>query len=508
MLKVLRKKGVSKMILWFLAVIIILAFGVFGTAYRMESKAEKKQKWAGKIFGRKFLYTEFRNQYEQMIIVDKLKFGNNFNKYRRQLEQDRVQRTWTRILFLEEAKKRNIQVSDNEVVEFIEHYPAFQVSEKFSDLLYRDILRNFLGVAPRTFEECVRDKLKMDKIVNQESALISVSDEEVKDAYRQYNEKVQVSYVFFANESYAKDVMTDENKVRAYYEGHKEDFTIPPMINVAYLRFDFPPPSGKVEKGKAPEIKDADKDAAWQKAYQAHKDLIDTPDLNAVAAKNGLKVEESGFFSMDQPNLKAGWPFELIEKIFAMKKGDISDPVQTPSGYQILQVKETKDASMPDFEAIRDKVTEVWKNLEAAKIARSRAEEALTKILALNLNPANIDTISAGKTISAEFVQTPTFGRVDSYLPKLGQSPEFMDQAFGLTKDKPWSQIAKTSKGYCLIHLDNRIEPDMKDFEKDKSKYENALLFDKREKAVNDFMTRLRLKSNLESLVADNQIVL
>ena len=36
MLSSLRHKGVSRKILWAVAVIVILSFGVFGTAYRLE----------------------------------------------------------------------------------------------------------------------------------------------------------------------------------------------------------------------------------------------------------------------------------------------------------------------------------------------------------------------------------------------------------------------------------------------------------------------------------------
>ncbi len=506
MLKILRKKGVSKIILWVLAVIIILAFGVFGSVYRMESSADKKLKYAGKIFGEKVPFADFQNQYEQTIISDKLNFGNNFAKIKFQLDQDRVERTWVRIMLLKEAEKRNIKISDDELVKAIAAFPNFQTSDKFNDVYYQNILKNFLNITPRNFEECFRDKLKLDKVIVQETATISVSEEETKKAYRQYNEKVQVSYLLFANDSFRSQIVAEENKIQKFYEDHKTDFAAPPMVNVEFLRFDFPAPMSQAEKGKeAPAVSEEDKDAAWHTAYDARQELKADPDFSVVAAKNKIKVEESGFFSMEQPNLKAGWPFELIQKIFEMKAGDISDPVETARGYQILRIKETKDASMPLLSEVKDKVTDQWKSMEASKLAKAKADEVLLKIRELSEKNPNFDLMKTAKDMGGELVQTPLFGRAESYLPKLGPAPDFMEKAFDLTKDKPLSSVAETSKGYCILRLDNRSEADMTNFEKEKQKFANAILMEKKTKAFNDFLAHLRLKSNLESFIPESK---
>ncbi len=504
MLKVLRRKGVSKIILWFLAIIIILAFGVFGSAYRMESNAEKKLKYAGKVFGQKISYTEFQNQLQETIIMDAINYGNDFKKIKHQLDQDRVQRTWVRILLLQEANKRNIQIPDEELVKSIMEYPKFQISGKFNDLFYRDVLRNFLNITPRNFEECFRDKLKIDKLIEAETTSINVTSDETKDAFRQFNEKVQVSYFLFANDNFKNQVSVDQAEIQKYYDEHKADFATPPMVNVEFLRFAFPVPDPKTPKTKEA---DSAKDTAWQKAYDARQELKTNPDFAAVAAKNNIKPEESGFFSLEQPNLKAGWSFEMIQKIFEMKPNEISDPIETASGFQILHVKAMKDAAMPDFNEIKDKVTDEWKTLQAAKLAKAKADEALSKLREISQNNSNLDLAKIAKDWNVEFLQTPIFGRNENYLPKLGPAPDFMEKAFALTKDKPISAVAETAKGFCILYLDNRVEADMNDFEKDKEKYSNALLGQKKTKAFNDFLTRLRLKSNLESyLPADKKI--
>ncbi len=506
MLKILRKKGVSKIILWILATIIILAFGVFGSVYQMESKAEKKLKYAGKVFGQKIPFAQFENQRQQTLIMDAINYGNDFRKIKFQLDQDRIQRTWVRILLLQEAQKRNIQIPDEELVKSIMTYPKFQISEKFDAVYYENFLKNFLRITPRDFEECFRDKLKIDKLIELETLMITVDEHEVEEIFRQYNEKVQVSYFFFPSDNFKAQVPDDEASAEKYYQDHKIDFALEPMVNVEFLRFDFPVSKNKTEKsGESDSIREEDKDATWRKAYAARDELKTNPDFSAIAAKNNIRVEESGFFSLEQPNLKAGWSFETIQKIFMMKPEDISDPVETATGFQILRVKSAKSASMPAFNEIKDKVADQWKTFEASKLARAKAEETLTKLRELLAQNPAFDLAKTAKDLGLELAQTPVFGHNENYLPKLGPAPDFTQKAFELTKDNPISDIAETPKGYCILHLDSRTQADMSDFEKEKSKYSNAILMEKKTKAFNDFLTHLRLKSGLESYVPDDK---
>lgn len=499
MLKVLRKKGVSKVIFWFLAVIIILAFGVFGNAYLMEAKAEKQFKYAGKVFGKKIPFNAFARQLNESIIVDKINYGNNFNRIKNLLDQDRKQRIWVRIILLKEAEKRNIQASDEEIVQFIEEYPPFQVDGKFNKLLYNDILRNFLQVHPKDFEECLRNKLKIDKITQQETALVSVTDDEVKEAYRKNSEKVQISYVLLADENFKDQVPVDETKIKTYFEEHKIDFTLPPMVNVEYLVFPFPPAEKKDDKSENNEPSEAQKDAAWKEAYDVYNETKSASDFAAVAAKYNLKVQESGLFSMEQPNLKAGWSFDLIQKIFEMKPGEVTQPAETAQGYHILRIKESQPASLPAFEAIKDKIADRWKIGQAAKLAEARAEEVLAQI-----KKESTPFEKSAKSLGLEVSQTPAIGHGD-YIPKIGQAPDFLDQAFALTPENPISSVVRVEKGYCILHLDNRTEADMKDFEKQKDNVAKAILLDKKTKTFNAFLTQLRTKATLEDYLPDDR---
>src|SRR5208283_1827787 len=136
MLEILRRKGVNKTILWFIAIVIILSFGVFGTAYRLDNSVNS----AGSIYGRNVSMKDFQQAYldtrDQAIIL----YGDQFfkNGNRLNLEQE----TWDRLILLKEAQKRNVQVSDQEVVAFIASIPFFQRGGQFDQMIYENIVRN------------------------------------------------------------------------------------------------------------------------------------------------------------------------------------------------------------------------------------------------------------------------------------------------------------------------------------------------------------------------------
>src|SRR5277367_6048627 len=106
MLEVLRRKGVNKTILWIIAIVIILSFGVFGTAYRLDNTVNS----AGSMYGHNVSIKDFQQAYldahDQALIMYGYK---NLNKL------DLEQETWDRLMLVQEAQKQGIQVSDQEV---------------------------------------------------------------------------------------------------------------------------------------------------------------------------------------------------------------------------------------------------------------------------------------------------------------------------------------------------------------------------------------------------------
>jgi parvulin-like peptidyl-prolyl isomerase len=121
-------------------------------------------------------------------------------------------------------------------------------------------------------------------------------------------------------------------EIQAYYDAHKADYEVLTGRHIL-IRMKGSPmaaPAGK------PELTDAE---AKDKAEAIRKRILAGEDFAAVA-KAESDDTVSGAKGGDLGEFKKGMmvpPFEAAA--FALKPGDISEPVQSPFGYHIIQIQ-------------------------------------------------------------------------------------------------------------------------------------------------------------------------
>jgi peptidyl-prolyl cis-trans isomerase D len=490
MLKILRKKGFAKKILWFVAIVIIISFGFLGTAYLLTG--QQAVTTAGSIFGRDVTFPTFEKAYRDVRIEALIRYGEQFNQYvaTRDLDAD----TWDRLILLHEANRRRIRVNDDELVNIIRQYPFFQRDGQFDNLLYQDIVKYIFKVPARTFEEIIRDSLTISKLFSQETFTAAIEEEEIKDAFVQQNEKVRVSYVLVSPEQFINEASYEETKARDYYEANKVDFTIPQSINVDYIHIPYTDDSDP-QSAEAEETTEAMAQAQLL-GEKVLEEIRSGADFAEAAKNNGLEAKSSGFFSADKPNLGLGMSYELINNLFGLKKDEMIGPVETSNGYFIVRIADKQNAFVPDFEDAREAVKEALLKQAAMAIARQRSEEVLPALKAEYAKTLPMDFANAAKSLSLTIEQTPAFNR-GQYLPKIGISRDFQESAFALSKENPISEPVETQIGYCIIHLDEYVPADDGEFALQKDRIAALLLNMKRIEIFQEFTHRLRQQAEL-----------
>ncbi|MBF0479487.1 MAG: SurA N-terminal domain-containing protein [Candidatus Omnitrophica bacterium] len=488
MLKILRHKGVAKKVLWFITVIIILSFGFFGSALILRDRNESL---AGKIFRKKIDITEFKKAHSEVQLQYKLQYGENFEKVRNMINLE--QETWNRLILLHEAKKS--KVSDQEVIAYVEKLPFFQRDGKFDTQLYDIILSRVLSVTPRTFEETIRNNIKINKFVDTHIQAVKVTDQEASDAFQRKNGKVQVSYVLVSPDQFKKETTVSEETIKQYYDKYKLEFLMPPAISVAYVSMPY--------NTQNP----VNNDAIRTKAYELYQDLQRSKDLEKSAVKYQAAVNTSPYFSMENADLSLGWTYELLQQLFTLNKTDAVEPFETAKGIQILQIKDRRDAYIPELKDIKNKVQDAVLLDGAKEIAAKKAEEYLAKIKEQQSLTKLDDFGRIAKSLGLEVSQTSLFNR-EEYLPKIGLSKNFQEAAFSLNQDNKISPVTKISIGYCILHLDNAQLADQKEFEKTKETLKKELSQEKYSQSYNELITDLRSQAQLQDLVSQRKDML
>jgi hypothetical protein len=199
MLKLMRNKKVTKMVLWGTLILILPAFVIWGAGSIGKSK-EKGPKYVGIIDGKKVSFDDFASS---LTTVRTQIFMNYFPqpKVMQSIFDNKElmgKLAWVVLVMSREAANKKIKISDAEVISFIRSHPLFLRGGKFDDRIHEYILRNNLGVYPRNFEEITRDNLIIQKMSHILTKDITVTDEEVLSAYKKENEK-------FDEEKFKKD---------------------------------------------------------------------------------------------------------------------------------------------------------------------------------------------------------------------------------------------------------------------------------------------------------------
>ncbi|MDP8212288.1 MAG: peptidylprolyl isomerase [Candidatus Zapsychrus exili] len=491
MLKILRKKGVVKKVIWVIIIFIIFAFGFGGTAYLL--KDSSKTSYAGKIFGEKISFDTFESAYRKVVIQSMIRYGDDFNKIKPMLNLE--SEAWDLLILLHEAKKQKIKVSDDETKHSIMQYPFFIRENKFDPKLYNDILRFIFRIKPREFEENARDSLKVQKLFNKQTLSLVLTEEDVYKTYKKQNEKVQISYVFVSPENFKDKTTYNEEQAKQYYLENKNDFLMPPSLNVSYISFDFP------TNPESEENLETQKDAVRETAFEIFGNIDPSSNINQIALGNKLDIKETGFLSTDKPNLSLGWSYETLNKIFSLGNNEIYGPFENNKGIYIAEIAERKEAYIPSYEDVKEKSKEKVLIEESRKIAKDKTLSYIESIKE-EFNKTKLKNFNkTAKELGLEIHQTPVFSRGE-YLPTIGISKAFQNQAFDLDELSKLSGVVEVKKGFCILYLDSYLPIDTKKYSREKDAFYKEVLNEESGKIFNNFLTYLRLQAKLEDNIS------
>jgi len=295
MLKILRKKGVSKMVLWALLILILPAFVIWGTGSLGGTKGGGP-KFVGIIDNKKISFDKFADSLTTMGCQVRLNYFNQPKVIEAFFSNKPVmgKMAWERLVILSEVKKSKIRISDADVVNYIRSLPVFFKNGRFNDELYNYGLKNYLGVVPRAFEEMIRENLAIQKLYANLTKDIKAADEKALNLYKLDNQKFKVSYI-----------LLPEDAEKTYGEI---------MDNMVKQNLTF----------------------------------------EAASAKVGLKAQETPLFARSDYIDNLGEAGQLTGEAVKLNTGDVSSIVPTRKGMVVFKLLETQGIDEEKFKKEKD----------------------------------------------------------------------------------------------------------------------------------------------------------
>ncbi len=262
-----------------------------------------------------------------------------------------ISQTWERVvtqtLFGQQIEKYGIAVTDAEVdhinrtqpAEWIQQQEFFQTDGTFDPAKYNQFLDD-----PSTYsdprmkqfvlfaEENARSQLLSQKLETLIVGSVKVSDAEIEKAYIEQNEKVRVSYIGFdANAIPDSLALIADTEIQTYYEGHRDEYQEDAAVRVAFVSL----PKAATARDEAEAKAEIDRVFAEAKAGDDFAELARAYSDGPSGPRGG----DLGFFGRGRM-VKS---FE--DAAFALKAGEISDPVKTQFGWHVIKVEETRGAA-------------------------------------------------------------------------------------------------------------------------------------------------------------------
>ncbi len=177
-------------------------------------------------------------------------------------------------------------------------------------------------------------------------------------------EQVDVEYLVLDAAAIAKDITLNEADLRKYYDENAARLAGPEERRASHILLTF-------EAGASQADKDKVKAKAQSVLEQVRKnpagfaDIAKTESQDPGSASRGGDLDFFGRGAMVKP-------FE--EAVFAMKKGDISDLVESEFGYHIIQLTDVRAPKTKSFEELRASLEADLKKQQAQKLFSEKAE--------------------------------------------------------------------------------------------------------------------------------------
>ncbi|MBN8884652.1 MAG: SurA N-terminal domain-containing protein [Rudaea sp.] len=481
MLQTLHDKfsGIAAKIL--LGIVVIVFGGFFGIEQYMNPKSET---FVAKVDGKEISQDQFREAYNRYRSQMQQAFGAQFDAAAFDTPERKHQVLEQLIndqLLANANAKLGVMVPVSQIREAIEAIPAFQTDGKFD----ADVYRMRLQAAGRTAESFQDDVIKdlatrqlpsdlaqSNVVTNAEidsylklrdqtrdfsyikldkpaADAIKIADADIEKFYKDHAaefmtpEKVSLDYVELDAAKMKADLVPDEAVLKQRYEDQKARFTTAEQRQASHILI-------KVAKNANA---DAQK-AALEKAKAIEAEIKAGKDFAAVAKE---KSDDLGSKSQggDLGWLDKGLTDPAFETaLWAMKKGDVSDPVLSPEGYHIIELRDVREGKVKSFEEVKAELTKQYLETENAR----RYSELAGKLVDTLGNDPSLTNVA--KTFNLPLQKTTLFTRAGG--EGIAANPAVLKAAFSptvLVEGGTSDTITLAPNHVVFVHLDQHEKP-------------------------------------------------
>ncbi|MCT9812813.1 SurA N-terminal domain-containing protein [Acidovorax sp. Be4] len=306
------------------------------------------------------------------------------------------------------AQKMHLVTSDAQLVRTLQQIPAIAALKRADGTLDAQAYRALVGaqgMTPEGFEANLRSNLSVSQVLGSVLNSSFATDAEVKLAMDALYQRREVQVAQFSASDFAAKVKPTPEELQAYYKAHPDKFQQAEQADVEYVVLDTAGVQASMvlneddlqtyykenlarlagqEERRASHIlinvsKEASADDRAKARAQAQallEQLRKEPSSFAAVAKKSSQDSGTATNGGDLGFFARGAmvkPFE--DAAFALKKGEISDVVESDFGFHIIQLTDIKTPPQPSFAEVRPRLEKELKEQQAQRKFAEAAEQ-------------------------------------------------------------------------------------------------------------------------------------
>ena len=440
-------RSASKIIFVLMAFSFVVGFLLLETSGILNSSALTTSTAVAKVNGQEILYTQFQQAVSEEAEQQREQRGRALNQDEmRQLESRVYDQMVTNVLLDQEYARRKITATPAEIREYanfqppepIMRSPELQTDGRFDPEKYRRYLNSPAARQSGLrlyLENYARNEIRRQKLFDQIATGTYITDDRLWRAWRDQRDTAQITFVALSPDRVADStIAVSDDELKRYLKEHEKDLERPGRAVVSLV--EMPRVVGA-----------ADTLAARDKALQLRDEIVKGAKFEDVArseSADSASGSQGGDLGRGARGRFVG-PFESAA--YALKIGEISQPVKTDFGFHLIRV----DSRKGDTLALHHILVPIQLRDEAATQLDRRAD-TLAKIAANKQQPSVLD--DAARTLGLKISHVVVTEGQPATLD--GQYvPDISAWAFRGVKPGETSDLVDAPNGYFLARLDS-----------------------------------------------------
>ena len=515
--------------LWLVIIVFLLGFS-FTDIFTGGSASDSV---VAKIGKQEINAEQFQKRLFQVLDNYKNQMKNNFNKElitQMRIPEQILQNLINSAIIQNEANKLSLRATKGELKSKIVNFPAFQKDGNFVGITeYKRYLAIFRTNA-KDFESDLKKDIVNNKLKEVVTASMIVDNTTLREQYKNENDSAEVEYVKLKINSEKSDFSASDMEVQNYFEKNKESFKTPEKRkgNIIVLKYD----------DFRKDLKLAETD--FYNYFRSNKEQFQTPEKtriyrlfmeytesnreeilkNIEELKGTLNTENfessAKIYSTDSKNSDGGdWGFSEWKSftsqeqsiIKSLKQSEISDPVDTLSGFSILFAKEKESEKQEHYETAKPKIVNIMEREELRNIVKSK----LDKIYAKVKGKTDLSAIKEDKSLSIIETEYLTSGEAVKDVEQFG----YLSRKFFNMNEMDINYPVEFMDGIAIVQLTSVKEPEDELFENVKERVNEIVIADKqivdavrKSESFSSSLNNLSDKDQIEAFLKKNDLKL